>query len=124
MCDTSRETDAGHRLAAAAEAYVEAHSDEKFSLEQIARALYVNGCYLLRVYRRVRSQTLLWYHHHIRCEKAKELLEGTDMSISAIGEQVGYVTAAHFSHMFKKMTGSTPSGWRTAHASEPNDSER
>ena len=100
------------RLAAAAEAYLDAHSAEKFSLEKTAHALYVNGSYLLRVYKIVRGRTLLWYHHHIRCEKAKALLRSTDMSVSSVSETVGYITAAHFSHVFRKMTGTTPTDYR------------
>ena len=48
----------GKALAEAARAYMEAHSAEKFSLEEIAKALYVNGSYLLRTFRRcLRSPT-------------------------------------------------------------------
>ena len=108
--------DSSAELSAAAQAYMEAHSAEKFSLEKMAKALFVNGSYLLRVFKANTGHTLLWYHNHIRCERAKALLRSGSISISQVGEQVGFVSSAHFSHVFKKMTGMTPSDYRLANA--------
>ena len=107
-----RDSSNGHRLVRAAETYLEAHSAEKFSLQSVAGALYVNGSYLLRVYKAETGQTLLGYHNRIRCEKAKALLDSTDLSISAIAETVGYMTSSHFTHVFRKLTGQTPTAYR------------
>ena len=41
-------TTSGEALAQAARAYIDAHSEEKFSLRVMAGALFVNGSYLLR----------------------------------------------------------------------------
>lgn len=109
----------GKRLVSAAENYLALHSAEKFSLQEIANALYINGSYLLRVYKAHTGHTLLWYHSHLRCEKAKELLTESDLSISEIGEKVGFVSSAHFSHVFKKLTGMTPSAWRLSSTNLP-----
>ena len=108
----------GNRLVSAAENYLALHSAEKFSLQEIANALYINGSYLLRVYKAHTGHTLLWYHSHLRCEKAKGLLTESDLSISEIGEKVGFVSSAHFSHVFKKMTGVTPSAYRLIQINE------
>ena len=103
---------AGQVLTHMAREYVQAHSEEKFSLQAIADALFVNGSYLLRVFKANTGHTLLWYHNHIRCEKAKAMLSRLDLSISQVGEEAGFVSSAHFSHVFKKMTGMTPSEYR------------
>ena len=107
-----KEPSSASRLARAAEAYLEAHSTEKFSLQAVAGALYVNGSYLLRVYKSETGRTLLGYHNRIRCEKAKRLLEDTELSVSAVGQTVGYMTSSHFTHIFKKLTGQTPTEYR------------
>ena len=123
MAETSRTT-AGKRLAQQAGHYIREHSEQKFSLSGIASALYVNGNYLARVFRRETGRTLLWYHNAIRCEKAKQLLDETDLSVSEVGSAVGYVSSAHFSHLFKKMTGIAPSDWHrpeTEPAKDPID---
>ena len=102
----------GKDLAKAAQDYIEAHSAERFSLQEMAGALFVNGSYLLRVFKRRTGMTPLSYHHLIRCQRAKELLAATDQSISEIGEAVGFVSSSHFSHIFRKTEGCSPSEYR------------
>ena len=104
--------DSGNALVLAAKTYIEAHSLEKFSLQRISDALYINGSYLLRQFKSHTGQTLLEYHNSVRCEKARDLLRNTEMSISEIGEAVGFVSSAHFSHVFRKITGCTPTSYR------------
>ena len=96
----------------AAKEYIEAHSLEKFSLKGISGAMYINGSYLSRRFKSHTGQTLLEYHNCVRCGKAKDLLRNTDMSISEVGTTVGFVSSAHFSHVFKKVTGRTPTSYR------------
>ena len=102
----------GETLAKAAQRYIEAHSKEGFSLEQLAGALYINGNYLMRAFKKNTGMTPLNYHHAVRCNKAKELLLQTTLSISDIGEVVGFVSSSHFSHVFRKTVGCTPSEYR------------
>ena len=102
----------GAALTRAAKQYIEAHSAEKFSLQALSEALYVNGSYLLRVFKAQTGQTLLAYHNYVRCENAKALLRRDDVSISQAGEQAGFVSSSHFSHIFKKLTGMTPTEYR------------
>ena len=111
--------DSGRDLTQSAMDYIEAHSAEKFSLQAMAEAMFVNGSYLLRVFKANTGHTLLWYHNHVRCEKAKALLDTRERSISRIGEDVGFASSAHFSHVFKKMTGMTPSEYRDSPRQAP-----
>ncbi len=111
-------------LVKAAEAYMEAHSAEKFSLNEMARALYVNGSYLLRTFRRHTGITPLHYHHRLRCAKAGELLAHTNQSISKIGEAVGFVSSSHFSHIFRSTMGCTPGEYRRTHGDTPEEMKR
>ena len=101
---------------------MEAHSAEKFSLDKMAKALFVNGSYLLRTFKRYTGMTPLEFHHRIRCEKAKEMLIYTDQSISQIGETVGFVSSSHFSHIFRKMVNCTPGQYRALHT--PDDQRK
>lgn len=110
--------DSGKALSEAAQAYIDAHSAEKFSLQALSDALFVNGSYLLRVFKAHTGHTLLWYHNHVRCENAKVLLLDGEKSISQAGEEAGFVSSAHFSHVFKKMTGVTPTEYRVSHRDE------
>ena len=105
-------TKGGELLARTVSDYIESHFREKFSLQTMAKTLYVNGSYLLRVFKKHTGYTPLAYHNHVRCEGAKDLLAHTDKGISEIGEIVGFVSSAHFSHVFKKSEGCTPTEYR------------
>ena len=105
----------GEMLTQSALAYIESHYKERFSLQAMAGELFVNGSYLLRVFKKYTGFTPLAYHNHVRCMEAKDLLAHTDKGISEIGEIVGFVSSAHFSHVFKKSEGCTPSDYRMNH---------
>ena len=108
-------------LSAAAQAYIEAHSAEKFSLAKMAKALFVNGSYLTRAFKRHTGITPLTYHHRLRCGKAKELLSRSSLTVSQIGEAVGYVSTSHFTHTFRKLEGCTPSEFQKKLKSEAEE---
>ena len=102
----------GEATVQAAMDYIESHSAEKFSLKAISEALFINGSYLLRLFKSHTGQTLLSYHNRVRCDRARALLRDTELSVSEVGEAVGFVSSAHFSHVFKKTTGMTPTECR------------
>ena len=105
----------GEMLTQSALAYIESHYKERFSLQTMAGELFVNGSYLLRVFKKHTGFTPLAYHNHIRCELAKKMLSSSAESISDIGEAVGFVSSAHFSHVFRKMEGCTPTEYKIRH---------
>ena len=104
------------QLVHAAKAYIIAHSREKFSLQAVADTLYINKSYLLRLFKARTGGTLLGYHNQVRCEQAKQMLIRTALSISEVGEAVGFVSSSHFTHVFKKTEGMTPTEYREAHS--------
>lgn len=104
--------DAKHRLAQGAETLIRANYTEKFSLDALAGALHVDKSYLLRTFKDVTGTTPLVYHNRVRCEAARDMLTRPELSISYIALAVGYATASHFSQVFRKITGVTPSAYR------------
>lgn len=101
-------------LAQSVSEYIESHYKNKFSLQEMAGELFVNGNYLLRVFKKHTGYTPLAYHNHVRCERAKEMLLRSEKSVSDVGDAVGFVSSAHFSHVFKKEEGCTPSEYRSS----------
>ena len=53
------------------------------------------------------------YLNQYRIAKAKPLLEKNELTISEVGEQVGFNSAQSFIRVFKKYEGETPGQYRT-----------
>lgn len=95
-----------------AKAYLQAHYLEKFSLDQVADALFINKNYLARVFKETTGHTLLWYHNSLRCEAAKRLLQEDGDSLATVAYKTGFASASHFSRIFKHFVGCTPTEYR------------
>jgi len=52
------------------------------------------------------------YITRIRLEKAKKLIEETDMTIAEISDNTGFASQSYFSTAFKNYTGLTPSQYK------------
>ena len=48
----------------------------------------------------------------VRMEKAKELLENTDLTVKDIAEKTGYTSANSFCRAFRRVTGMNTSEYR------------
>ena len=48
----------------------------------------------------------------LRMQRAKELLQKTDMRLADIAMEIGYNEPNYFSHVFRKMEGMTPKEYR------------
>lgn len=69
--------------------------------------------YLSNLFTSVEGTTIEQYYIRLRVEKVKELLLYNEMSLSEIAFQLGYSSVAHLSGQFKKITGLTPSYFRS-----------
>ena len=58
------------------------------------------------------------YINKIRLEKAKNLMETTDLSIAEVSDMTGFTSQSYFSTAFKAYTGTTPSQYKKQKASE------
>lgn len=90
--------------------YLEDHYNEKISLEQIAENMYLSPFYISKVFKSETGDTPIRHLINIRLEKAREQLEGGwTGSIQEVAASVGYDDAYHFSKLFKKRYGISPS---------------
>ena len=71
--------------------------------------------YLSRLFKRVTGQSIVDYINNRRIEAAQKLLETTELSISAVAEQTGFASAAHFRRVFHEVMGTGPLQYRKAH---------
>lgn len=92
--------------------YLEAHYQEMITREDIEKHMHLNGDYLNRIYKSATGFSLMEYIQFLRIEKAKQLLQTTNDTISEICGKTGYDSPPYFSKIFKRQTGKTPSEYR------------
>ena len=107
----------GSDIADRASRYIEDHYTDKFSLDSIADALFINKIYLSKIFKKVTGSTLLSYHNEVRCRHAAELLCSTDLKIEIIGSMTGFATPSHFARIFRSVKGCSPKEFRNAYLS-------
>lgn len=90
--------------------YFEDHYSEKISLDQIADNMYLSPFYISKIFKSETGDTPIRHLINIRLEKAKEILQKGECScIQEVAASVGYDDAYHFSKLFKKRFGISPS---------------
>lgn len=90
--------------------YLEDHYSEKISLDQIAANMYLSPYYISRIFKSEMGEAPIQHLINIRLAHAMELLKnGWNGSIQEVSYAVGYDDAYHFSKLFKKKYGVSPS---------------
>ena len=92
--------------------YIDSHIGEKLYRSQLAELVFYNENYLSRRFREEVGCSLSTYIMEKRLEASKKLLTQTNLSITEIGERVGYDSTAYFIRIFKQQTGKTPNEFR------------
>lgn len=84
---------------------LEARFSENIPIRDLAELSGISPRTFLRRFKKATNQTPLEYLQNLRLEKARGLLERTQLSINEIGWQVGYSDPSAFSRLFKQRTG-------------------
>ena len=101
-----------HYLALAMK-YITNNYANDITLEKTANEVNISSSYLSHLLHDGLGTTFTEYISKLRVEKAKELLVGTDFSISEIAEKVGIPDANYFARVFKKYVGISPNKIRS-----------
>ena len=103
---------AKRELVSRAEAYIQNHFAEKFSLDQMAEALFVNKIYLSKCFKEITGDTLLHYHNKTRCDEACRLLKESELAVEVISDRVGFATSSHFARVFRNYYHCSPTEYK------------
>jgi AraC-like DNA-binding protein len=88
--------------------------DQRFNLSEVlSSSLNKDYSYLSNLFSEVEGTTIEKYFINQKIEKAKELLVYDELSLSEIAFQLGYSSVGHLSSQFKKVTGLTPSHFKS-----------
>ncbi len=87
----------------------------KLSVTTLAHMLGIDRSYFSSIFKRQIGCSPKQYIQTQKLEKAKILLETTDMSVQAISHLLGYGDQFAFSHAFQQNIGESPRDWRKLH---------
>ncbi|WNS40789.1 AraC family transcriptional regulator [Paenibacillus sp. MMS20-IR301] len=89
--------------------YIHEHYTDKITGSRIAQEFDCNYDYMNRVFTKLTGQSIMRYVNRVRINHAKELIEATHLPFGEIGYLTGLDDPYHFSKVFKKFVGVTPS---------------
>lgn len=95
-----------------AKTMIEEHWSEKLSLDGIARATGLNREKLTRGFREMFGVTVAEAIAERRLQQASRMLLTTDLPVSSVGYENGYLNNASFARAFGRRFGVTPSDYR------------
>lgn len=84
----------------------------EFSVEQLASRLNISRVQLYRKVKALMGVTVSEYINTQRLDKARGLLQESNMNISEIAYEVGYSSPGYFSTSFKNKYGVSPKQWK------------
>lgn len=82
------------------------------TVESMADAAVMSRSAFAAHFARSFDRTPMAFVHHIRMQRASDLLEGTILTVDEVATQVGFTSRSHFAQSFKKYTGLTPHDFR------------
>lgn len=85
---------------------------EDWTLDSLLKIAHMSSSNLMRVFRKATGQTPIEYLIRLRIQKAMELLQNTDMTITEIAMEVGFNDSNYFTRQFRKIVGESPRQFR------------
>ncbi len=92
--------------------YISENYSSKLTLEDIANHIYICKSECCRIFKRYMKVSLFEFIIEYRIEKSVDYLLGTKYSITEIAEIIGFNDSNHFSKVFHKLKGNSPTQYR------------
>lgn len=92
--------------------YMDQYYNCHITIEEICKSIFVSPCHFQRIFKKHMNQTPYNYLMELRINKAKEKLLEENIRIEEISRQCGFVSTAHFSSVFKRIEGLSPTIYR------------
>lgn len=92
--------------------FIRTHFRSGFQHESLARVAGVHPTHLARAFHHFTGRTVTGYVHRLRIEWARARLARTDAGLAEVALDAGFADQAHFTRVFRRETGMTPSAYR------------
>lgn len=101
--------------------YLEDHFRDDPSLIDLAEEFFVSPTYLSKRFKEKTGGNISQYIEKLKMEHAKTMLIVSEIPVTEIALEVGYMDSNYFSRVFKKTTGMTPRDFRVYYAVHDSD---
>ena len=99
--------------------YIEQNLDKPLPLTELCAVVYMSPFHFARLFRCSTGESPHRFVTLRRIERASEFLARRELTIAEISRRVGFRTPSHFTTMFRRARGVTPSGYRIEQARAP-----
>jgi AraC-like DNA-binding protein len=81
-------------------------------IEELARSLGLSASRFQHLFKEHTGLSPYQYHLQLKVQRARELLRDSDMPVKQVAGMLGFQSVYHFSTLFKRKTGMSPTRWR------------
>jgi two-component system response regulator YesN len=104
--------------------YIRSNYLEPMTLQEVADVVHVSKNYFSILFKKVTGQNFIDFVIHLRIQRAKELLVGTDLKVYEVAEHSGFNDVKYFSKLFKKISMFSPNDYREQQRLTQNNPEK
>lgn len=117
--EAMQHTQASHHIAESSlvnsiESFIEANLAEPPSLPLLCTHFSLSRTYLCRIFKAGTGTSPIDYWIDLKIKEAKKLIRQGNHNITQISELLGYTSIHHFTRMFKRVTGLSPTAYKTS----------
>ncbi len=92
--------------------YIDSYLEQNLSLNELADLVHISPYYFARLFKQSMGVAPHQYVTKCRIKKARQLLAQGNLSILDITQQVGFQSQSHFTTLFRRFLGVTPTKYR------------
>lgn len=98
--------------------YIDSHFAEKIGMDTLIAVSELSETHICRLFRKYFGMRPMEYLNRKRIQRAKELLESSDLSVEDISHSCGFEFLSYFGKLFRRYEGLSPSEYRALSKSE------
>ncbi len=102
------------KVAELAYRYIRENYRRDISMQDLAGAMNYSEAYFCKLFKQCFNKNFTAYLTEYRVKEAKRLLEQPTINVKEVGKAVGYMDPNYFARVFKRITGQTPTEYRSA----------
>lgn len=102
----------GRSVVEKAKRYIEDNYHKDLSIEELSEVAGLSISHFCTLFKQISGYTFLEFVTNCRMEKAKYILQNSNVKVYQVAPLVGYQDPRYFTQVFKKATGKTPTEYR------------